>query len=166
MTILLQIAALNATPIRAAVVDAVTRDVCHIVSREDGPVEVTLTTNPPLVLIEIAADADVTVGTPFPYELLSPAMRTFFSPGNAVAEFKGVTSASPLLTDINAVFKFGMGDDVRIGTSALVGEVEARSEHKQCRQYLVKFNDASGMPKSEWLDETDLAHTPQSVEAS
>jgi hypothetical protein len=172
MTTRIQIALISAHPGAAvAIVNAVSRTVMEILRPGIAPLAADLYSGVALLAVELpglsdAIDsrfANIAVGYPLPDDLIPEALRPLLNP-MATAEFAPVpqppsTGASMLLTDIDAVFKFANGDQVRIGASRLTGTVDGRSDYKSGeRRYLVRFNDKDGMPKEDWYEENALSH--------
>ena len=55
------------------------------------------------------------------------------------------------------MFKFEVGDAVKIGNYDGAAEIVGRAEYsKRPVLYLVKYKKADGLPVEEWFDEDDL----------
>jgi len=58
----------------------------------------------------------------------------------------------------NIMFKFDLGQLVKIGNYHGGAEIIARAEYlKRPNQYLVKYHNEAGLPVLDWFDEEDIA---------
>jgi hypothetical protein len=104
----------------------------------------------------------IKVNQEFPLDAMPTALRAIFDQPEPTPVPSPEKRTAGLLNDIDSVFRFGLGDDVRIGQSSLVGVVKARSQHAHENLFYVEYNDVNGVPCTDWFNGDKLSHAGDS----